>query len=100
MTPEEYGYTLRGLGFHNVEQGKVLRYNRRNLGVYFDYRKRDGFVCFTVRRKCGYDFPSDLWLSSPNGLGRERDQKHEVTHFIPIAGLEMQALESFRDFVG
>lgn len=100
MSPEQYGLILRELGFQNVAQGKVLIYNGNTLGVYFDYRKRDGFVCFTVRRKCGYDFPPDMWLPSLNGLGRERDQKHEVTHFIPITGLERQALESFRDFIG
>ena len=99
MTPQEYAQGLRELGFHNVEQGKVLNYNGNDLGVYFNHRQRDGFVCFTARRKCGYDFPSDLWILSPDGLGRKRDQKPEVTHYIPIAGLERQALESFRAFV-
>ena len=99
MTPQEYGQILRELAFQNVEQGKVLNYNENDLGVYFNYRYIDGFVCFTARRKCEYGFPSDLWILSPDGLGRKRDQKHEVTHYIPIAGLERQALESFRAFV-
>ena len=99
MSPEEYIQILIGLGFHNVEQGKVLKYNGSALGVYLGYRKREGFVCFTVRRKCGYGFPSDLWVPRPRGLGRERDRKPEITHFVPIAGLERQALESFREFV-
>ena len=99
MTLEQYKKLLRVLGFDNVDVGKCLMYDDRHLGMYFNARARDRAVYFTARyKKNTYNFPSALWISHEGG-GRKRDQNPDVRHFVPIDGLERQALESFREFV-
>lgn len=99
MPEQQYENLLRALGFDNVAVGKCLMYDGRLLGMYFNARSGDKAVYFTARYKKNiYTFPPEFWNPHQGG-GRKRDQNPSVRHFVPIDGLEKQALESFRQFV-